>query len=74
MLFRSSPPAPLTAETLLAAFEKAAVSSAPYAYALDATGESTLPLIEADPYRGGSPRALLNAADWDSLRTICDGT
>lgn len=67
-----SPPAPLTDETLLAAFAKAAVSSAPYAYALDASGESTLSLIEADPYRGGSPRALLNAQDWDSLKAICD--
>ncbi len=66
-------PAALPPETLLAAFEKAAVSSAPYAYALDPSGETTLSLIEADPYRGGSPRALLNAADWDSLRTICDG-
>lgn len=66
-----SVPAPLTDETLLAAFEKAAVSSAPYAYAQDATGETTLPLIEADPYRGGSPRALLNAADWSSLKDIC---
>ncbi len=64
-------PAPLDAETLLAGFEKAAVSSTPYAYALDPSGESTLPLIEADPYRSGSPRALLNAADWDSLRDIC---
>ncbi|MBC2834113.1 hypothetical protein [Paragemmobacter straminiformis] len=69
-----SPPVPLPAEALLAAFQKAAVSSAPYAYALDPSGESTLSLIEADPYRGGSPRALLNAADWDSLRAICDAT
>ena len=47
----------LGAEALLPAFQKAAVSSAPYAYALDPSGESTLSLIEADPYRGGSPRA-----------------
>lgn len=73
VLLKASPPA-ASPDTLLAAFEKAAVSSAPYAYALDASGETTLPLIEADPYRGGSPRALLNAADWDSLRAICGDT
>lgn len=66
-----SAPAPLADEALLAAFEKAAVSSTPYAYALDPSGESSLPLIEADPYRGGSPRALLNAEDWNSLKVIC---
>ena len=67
-----APASPLPDEALLAAFEKAAVSSAPYAYARDPSGESTLPLIEADPYRGGSPRALLNAEDWDSLKAICN--
>ena len=69
-LLRKSP-APLDDTALLAAFEKAAMSSAPYAYARDPSGETTLTLIEADPYRGGSPRALLNAADWQSLQAIC---
>lgn len=57
---------------LLARFEATAVSSTAYGFALDPTGESTLGLIEADPYRGGSPRALLNAEDWASLKAICD--
>ncbi|MEY4871897.1 MAG: hypothetical protein RLZZ563_1227 [Pseudomonadota bacterium] len=67
----TSPRAPLPDETLLARFDAAAVSSAAYAFVLDPTGETTLGLIEADPYRGGSPRALLNAEDWASLQAIC---
>lgn len=59
-------------DLLLPAFDGAAVSSSPFGYALDATGESTLGLIEADPYRGGTPRELLNAEDWASLQAICD--
>ena len=62
---------PLPDEALLARFEAAAVSSAAYGFVLDPSGETTLGLIEADPYRGGSPRALLNAEDWASLQAIC---
>lgn len=62
---------PLPEEPLLSRFEGAAVSSAPYGFAIDPTGESTLGLIEADPYRGGSPRELLNVDDWAALRAIC---
>lgn len=64
-------PAPLPDEALLTRFETAAVSSGPYGFALDPTGETTLGLIEADPFRNGSPRALLNAEDWASLQAIC---
>ena len=63
---------PLPDVTLLARFESVAVSSTAYGFALDPTGESTLGLIEADPYRGGTPRALLNAEDWASLQAICN--
>lgn len=63
-------PAP-AAEPLLSRFDAAAVSSAAYGFALDPTGESTLGLIEADPYRGGTPRALLNVEDWEALKSIC---
>ena len=59
-------------DQLLAAFDSAALSSTAYGYALDPTGETTLGLIEADPYRGGTPRELLNAEDWASLQAICD--
>lgn len=70
VFLKASRPA-LAEEPLLARFDAAAVSSTPYGFALDPTGESTLGLIEADPYRGGSPRALLGVEDWDALRAIC---
>jgi hypothetical protein len=63
---------PLAEVALLSRFESAAVSSTAYGYALDPTGESTLGLIEADPYRTGTPRALLNTEDWASLQAICN--
>lgn len=69
--FLTTPRPPLPDEALLARFDAAAVSSTPYGFALDPTGEATLGLIEADPYRGGSPRELLNVDDWAALRAIC---
>lgn len=71
--FLVTPPAPLPDEPLLAVFEAAGVSSAPYAYALDPTGETTLGLIEADPMRGKTPTPLLPDGDWISLQAICQG-
>jgi hypothetical protein len=67
------PPAPVPAETLLPDFAAAGVSSAPYAFALDPTGETVLDLIEADPLRGRTPSPLLPDGDWISLQTICQG-
>jgi len=69
--FLTTPRPPLPEEPVLARFDAAAVSSTPYGFALDPTGEATLGLIEADPYRGGSPRELLNVDDWAALRAIC---
>lgn len=69
--FLTAPRPPLPDEAVLQRFEAAAVSSTPYGFALDPTGEATLGLIEADPYRGGSPRELLNVDDWAALRAIC---
>ena len=70
--FLSAPRPPPAQEALLARFAASAVSSAAYGYALDPTGETTLGLIEADPFRNGSPRSLLGAQDWDALKSICD--
>ncbi len=56
---------------LLARFESRSVSSEPYAYALDISGETTLTLIEADPLRGQRPAALITARDWAALQNIC---
>lgn len=64
-------PAPLTNEALLAAFAAAEFGTSPYAFALDPTGETTLALIEADPFLGGAPRPVLADGDWLNLQSIC---
>ncbi|MDZ4134395.1 MAG: hypothetical protein U1D06_02215, partial [Paracoccaceae bacterium] len=66
-----APPAPLPDAVLLAQFKAAGVASTAYAYSLDASGESVLGLIEADPYPAGPPQPLLSDGDWVSLQTIC---
>ena len=72
-LLTQQAPVDLPTETLLAAFKTAGVSATPYAYALDKTGESTLPLIEADPLPQGSQPAVLDDAGWLNLQAICAG-
>lgn len=61
-------------DTLLRRFQTAGLSTRPFAYALDVTGEATLPLIEADPYRAGAPRPILEDGDWVRLQGICGET
>ncbi|MTJ05797.1 MAG: hypothetical protein FH759_14040 [Sediminimonas qiaohouensis] len=58
---------------LLGAFDAQEVRSSPYAYALDITGEKTLPLIEADPYANSTSRPVLSDGDWIRLQGICGG-
>lgn len=60
-----------SADFLLERFAAAKVASTPYAYAIDITGESTLDLIEADPFRGAETPRLLSDGDWISLQDIC---
>jgi hypothetical protein len=60
-------------ETLLAAFEARSLRSTAYAFALDVTGETVLPLIEADPMAGREPVLVLSDADWLRLQNICGG-
>jgi hypothetical protein len=67
----TSPPAPVEADALLARFEAAELSARPYALAVDVSGETVLPLIEADPYPQGSPRPVLSDGDWLRLQSIC---
>ena len=65
-------PAPPGDEPLLALFSRAGVPSQPYARDLDPTGEATLALIEADPYRTTPPAApVIEERYWTVLRTIC---
>jgi hypothetical protein len=65
----------LSFEALLARFEAARVPSTPYAYARDVTGETVLPLIEADPAGAGAAPLppILRDADWLRLQAICEG-
>ncbi len=56
---------------LLSFFEKAELSSAPYAYAVDISGETTLQLIEADPMTNKEIRPVMPDADWIQLQAIC---
>ncbi len=70
-VLRSDPPA-LETDDLLAAFRLARVPSTPYAMALDPTGETTLPLIEADPFSAGTAPELLPDNSWVALQTLCE--
>ncbi len=70
----AAPAGTLPPEALLARFQAAGVPSSPYAYALDATGERTIALIEADPFRGMlAPGGVLPDTDWLRLQGICEG-
>lgn len=64
-------PVPLAYETILTRFAEARVRATPYAFAVDQTGETTLPLIEADPVPLAEAQPLLSDADWVSLQGIC---
>ncbi len=67
-----NPPTPAIPDAdLLASFTAADLSTSPYAFAVDPTGKTTLPLIEADPFLGGSPRPILSDGDWLNLQAIC---
>lgn len=66
-------PRPVDPGTLADRFAAAGVPVAPYAYALDITGEETLPLIETDPLRGEPGKRLLSDGQWVALQGICGG-
>lgn len=57
---------------LLALFAGAKLTSAPFAYALDSTLDSTRVLVEGDPVKQGY-RPRLSDGDWIALQTICSG-
>jgi hypothetical protein len=60
-------------DALIKAFDQAELRSSAFAYAKDVTGESTLPLIEADPRRQSGSRQVLSDSDWIRLQGICGG-
>ena len=66
-------PLEVTAEEVLPRFDRAGISSQPYAYAIDLSGESVLDLIEGDPMRGRLRAPLMSDQDWIALQEICGG-
>lgn len=62
----------IVSTAFLAAFSDAGISTRPYAYAVDPTGETTLPLIEADPTTDQNPPAILSDSAWVELQGICE--
>jgi hypothetical protein len=67
----ANPPDRASDDVMLPLFAQANLSSTPYAYAVDITGETTLGLIEADPMIGRDRNPLLSDTDWISLQGIC---
>lgn len=58
---------------LLARMQAAGVPAAPYARSLDSSGETVLPLIEADPFRKTAPPVpVLSQREWRQVQQICD--
>ncbi len=67
-------PNPLPSDAvILSAFAKARISSSALAYSIDITGETTLGLIEADPFRNKTYPPVLSDASWVGLQAICGG-
>lgn len=62
---------PVEDAALLSRFAAANIPTAPYAFARDITGETTLTLIEGNPIRSGRAEPLLSDADWITLQDIC---
>ena len=67
----TNPSEPIPDAVMLAGFEAWSVRSTPYAYAVDISGESTLGLIEADPFAGVATDPVLSDANWVRLQGIC---
>jgi hypothetical protein len=64
-------PPPPSADALLPRFTAAGLRLAPYAYAVDPSGEATLALIEADPVTADGTRPVLGDDAWVALQNIC---
>ncbi|MEJ6395475.1 hypothetical protein V8J82_19600 [Gymnodinialimonas sp. 2305UL16-5] len=62
---------PVSDTALIDSFAAARISSEPYAFARDVSGETVLGLIEANPMRGSAATPVLSDADWVSLQEIC---
>ena len=67
----TTPPVVIGTQELLTSFLAANTRSTPYAYGIDTTGETTIELIEADPFAGTSATPLLTDGQWINLQSIC---
>ncbi|MEO0390271.1 MAG: hypothetical protein AAF218_04950 [Pseudomonadota bacterium] len=63
--------APVDPAAALQAFAAARIASSPYAYAVDVSGEASLPLIEGDPMRGQGAAPIMSDSAWLRLQSIC---
>lgn len=68
----ASAPAPIPPGDLIAVFDRKGLRPAPYAYARDTTGETTLALIEADSFIAETARPVLSDGAWVALQGICE--
>ena len=67
----TTPNPPLADAALTERFAGAGISTSDYAFALDITGENTLPLVEADPLQDGAGTPVLGDGDWVALQGVC---
>ena len=58
-------------DAVIAAFALADLPLSPFAYAVDPTGETVLPLIEADATTAAPQVPVMSDADWLALQGIC---
>ncbi len=68
-----TPPEPVAPERIIARFREARLPLAPYAYARDITGETTVALIEADALAESPRQPVLDDDGWVALQGICEG-
>ena len=66
-------PLPVDRDLLIEQFSAQRLRAAPYAYAIDVTGEQTLSLIEADDASSSEFIPSLSDNYWIRLQTICGG-
>ena len=67
------PSRPINNQQLINAFRNKRLRAAPYAYALDLTGEKTFQLIESDEFSDITFEPSLTDANWVRLQGICGG-
>ena len=61
----------LPAEQVLPLFAAADLSPRAFAEALTGSGVLSQQLVAGDPFKGTSPRLVLDDANWISLQSIC---